>query len=189
MYLIPFPIHIFILIGLCIFAAMRGGPFPLKLTLLYAAFFILSSATYYFIDSRNIDYSVQIVTEFALFLGLFNFASNGPRIKYVKRFCAVMILSMINSIYMFICYISLVGEAYGISTIIHSSVSFFLYLAVVASLIGVINGSSGDIPILKRLHNYFADAFSSMGSNREALPASIWQARAQSESFREKRAG
>ena len=177
MEFIPFPLHISALVVLWIFAGIRGGPFPFKLVSLYSAFFILCAGSNELVISGYLDYSVQILAQFITTLFLFELAIQAPRLRYIKRFCAVMILSIASYAFMFISYVALEGVAYQVAGAVYNAASFALSIAVVWILIGVINGSSRGDTILIRLRDYFTDGLLRFRLHKKALPASIWQAR------------
>ncbi len=182
MELIPFPLHIAALVALWIYAGIRGGPFPFKLVSVYSAFFILCAGSNELVISNHLDYSVQILTQFITTLFLFEIADQAPRLKYIKRFCALMILSIINYTFMFLSYLTLDGLLYDVSIQVYDVVSLVVSVAVVWILIGVINGSNSGDRVLGRLWNFIIDGLLHFRLHKEALPASIWQTRTQNSS-------
>lgn len=172
---IPFPIHIAVLTALWIFAGIRGGPFPFKLVSLYSAFFILCAGSQKLVEAGSIDYSVQILLQFVTTLFLFDLAIEAPRLKYIKRFCAIMILSIINYAFMFISFITFEGIAYDYASNIYSAILFWLSIAVIWILIGVINGSSRGDSIFIGLYRSLYNGFMHFRLHKEALSPSIWE--------------
>ncbi len=175
MEFIPFPLHIAALVVLWIYAGIRGGPFPFKLVSVYSAFFILCAGSNELVISNHLDYSVQILLQFITTLFLFEIAIQAPRLKYIKRFCALMILAIISYAFMFIGYITLDGLLYDIVCETYEVVSLGLSVAVVWVLIGVINGSSRGDTIFIRLRNSIVNALLHFRQCETAIPPYFWQ--------------
>ena len=168
---IPSPVYILILIGMWAFAAMRGGPFPLKLVSLYAAFFILCSITGYLAEQLIIPFSVHVITQCLLICALYDTAKEGRSIRAVNRMCYVLFGFMALVFYSYILHLSydnLFYQTYNTLLNVHNLFSVILELYMIWLLVEVIDGARGD-PIYNRLLALVLFGLSVFAPNRESF--------------------
>jgi hypothetical protein len=150
---IPSPVYILILIGVWAFAGIRGGPFPLKLVSLYAAFFILCSITTYLVEQLIIPFSVHVITQCLLICALYDIAKEGRTVRAINRLCYALFGFMGLVFYSYalhLNYDNLFYQTQNILLNVHNLFSVILELYMVWILVEMIDGARGD-PIYTRL--------------------------------------
>ena len=172
---IPFPIHMTALVVLCVFAALRGSSFPLKLTVLYAALFFLTG--YAQEDSYSIEHQIKF-SALCSFV-ICEYVRRSPSIRFKKRFCATMILSMTFYVLMYLLK-DLEQEAYLAAQFITSSLTVALS-TVEFLLLVAINGTNRSDPLFTKIGRYFIYGWDGFRPDYKALPDSLWAERAPKE--------
>ena len=150
---IPSPVYIGILFLMWAFAGMRGGPFPLRLVSLYAAFFILCSITGYLAEQLIIPFSAHVIAQCLLVCTLYDTAKKGRSIRAVNRMCYVLFGFMALVFYSYalhLNYDNLFYQTYNTLLNVHNLFSVILELCMIWLLVEVIDGARGD-PIYNRL--------------------------------------
>ena len=167
---IPFPLHMAALVGLCVFAALRGSSFPLKLTVLYAALFFLTG----YAQEDNYLIENQIKFSALCAFALCEYARRGPSIRFIKRFRAIMILSIGSSILMYSLK-DLTEDAYLIAQLI-TSVLTIVFSTTEFLLLVAINGTNRSDPIYTKLGRLLIHGWNGFRPDYQAVPAVFWQA-------------
>lgn len=173
MEIIPFPCHIAALSGLVILAAHRRNLFPLVLSFMYAAFFYIVHLSEYY----ELTLDSQLILSATLAAILFEVAIKSKRREYIKRFCALMFLSILNNMLMLALSSFESGGYYVASQIITAYISATLSLAEFYILMRIIYGTGRGQPVHTILSVYFLAALSNFKPSRKALPLNIWQKR------------
>lgn len=161
--------------ALCVIVALaahRRNLFPLVLSFMYAAFFYLIHL------SEQLSLMSQLVLSSTLAAILLEIAINSKRRKYIKRFCAVMLLSILNQLIIFCFSFVEAGGVYvaaqastAIMTVLISAMEFYL-------LVRIIYGTRRGEPIYSKLSFYLMDCLSIFKPSQKAIHSSIWQERA-----------
>ena len=167
---IPFPLYMTALVVLCVFAATRGSSFPLKLTVLYAALFFLTGY------AQEDSYSIEQEIKFSALCSfvICKYVISGPSIKYKKRFCGTMILSITFYILMYSLK-DLEQEAYLAAQFITSSLTVALS-AFEFYLLVMINGTNRSDPIFTKIGRLFIHGWNGFRPDYQAVSPSVWQA-------------
>ena len=163
-----FPFHFGALCVLVALAAHRRNGFPFVLVFMYAAFFYINESYQDVLVSK-------VVLESTLAAILFMVAIDSKRRKYIKRFCLLMILSILNNILMLSLSGIEAGAAYIAAQASTSLISASLSLAEFYILIRIIYGTGRGEPIFTDTSVVIMDYLSVFTSNHKALPQSIWQ--------------
>jgi hypothetical protein len=171
MEIIPFPFHIAALCGLVVLAAHRRNLFPFVLSFMYAAFFYLIHLS----ESYAWDLWEQLLVTGTLTAILFDVAISGPRIKYIKSFCLLMVLSILNNILMLVLSPIESGAHYVAAQASTAFISASLSLAEFYVLMRIIYGIGRGEPIFANFIVYIMAGISSFKPLDQALPSSIWQ--------------
>lgn len=166
---IPFPLHMAALAGLCVFAAARGSSFPLKLTALYAALFYLTGY------AEQNPYTLEDQIKFSALCSfvICEYVRRGPSVKYKKRFCATMILSITFYIFMYSLK-DLEQEAYLAAQFITSSLTVALS-AFEFYLLAKINGTNRSDPLFTKICRHFIYGWNGFRPDYQAVSPSVWQ--------------
>ncbi len=167
---IPFPLHMTALVVLCVFAATRGSSFPLKLTVLYAALFFLTGY------AQEDNYLIENQIKFAALCSfvICHYVMRGPSIRFKKRFCATMILSITFYILMYSLK-DLEQDAYLAAQFITSSLTVALS-AFEFYLLVAINGTNRSDPLFTKIGRYFIYGWNGFKPDYQAVSPHIWQA-------------
>ena len=163
-----FPLHFGALCVLVALAAHRRNLFPFVLVFMYAAFFYIN-------ESYQDALLSKVVLESTLAAMLFLVAFESKGRKYIKRFCLLMILSILNNILM----LSLSGiEAGGVYVAAQTFTFLFsasLSVAEFYILTRIIYGTGRGEPITTALFSNIMDVLSIFSPSKKALPSSVWQ--------------
>ena len=162
-----FPFHFSALCVLVALAAHRRNGFPFVLMFMYAAFFYIN-------DSYQDVLASKVVLESTLAAMLCMVAVDSKR-KYIKRFCLLMILSILNNILMLSFSGIEAGGAYVAAQVFTSLISSSLSLAEFYILVRIIYGTGRGEPITTDVSVFIMDCLSIFSSNHKALPQSVWQ--------------
>ena len=168
---IPSPVYIGILFLMWAFAGIRGGPFPLKLVSLYAAFFILCSITGYLAEQLIAPLGAHAITQSFLICALYDTAKEGRSIRAVNRICYVLFGFMALIFYSFVLHLNydnLFYQTYNTLLNVHNLFSVILELYMILLLVEVIDGARGD-PIYNRLLALVLFGLSIFSPNRESF--------------------
>ena len=158
--------------GLVIFAVSRRRLFPFLLASMYTAFFYLI----YVAQTKEISLDSQVLFAGLLSAMLFDFAIEGPRRAYSKRFCAALMLGVINLIFMYQAYrVGGDGVFYMSMQITTAITTALISMAEFYFLLRLINGYKRGAPIIERVRDYIMAGLCGFGANKEALPPYIWQ--------------
>jgi len=174
MEIIPFPYHLAAICGLVILAAHRRNLFPFVLVTMYAAVFYLIDLSFKY----EMALSTQLVISGTLAALLFMFAIESKRREFIKRFCFVMILSILNSIFIYALSPIEAGVYYLAAQYSTAFISFSLSIAEFYILTRIIYGTSRGEPIISTLGVNILAVLSHFQYDCKALPASVWQKRA-----------
>ena len=169
---ILFPLHCLTIVGLVAFAALRGSSFPLKLTMLYAAFFYTSTL----IEYLNATPELQIVSGFIFASILCNICLRSKRRLYIDLFCLLMVFAILNYILLYFSYIALSGDAYELAAHLYTVAHVLLSIFDIVILIGVANGSGSD-RVYNGLGSFISNGLSSMFARMEAPKTYHWPTR------------
>lgn len=172
MDIIPFNLHITILLSIVVYAVYRRSKSPLILASMYTAFFLLSNYTNNLTLEYDVDYPVQSLLAVVLTWSLVNYASRMKRCLFVDGFLYFSYLAIISILLMLLAYIYLTGYQYIFATGIFLQLQLWYQIADIIMMIGVINGDTArDLHInIRQFSNSFNRVFSSRYSvnNKEA---------------------
>lgn len=163
-----FPYHMAALCGLVILAAHRRNLFPFVLVFMYAAFFCIN-------ESYQDVLTSKVVLESTLAAMLFIVAIESKRRRYIKRFCAVMLLSILNNILMLSLSGIEAGGAYVAAQAFTAFTSVLLSMVEFYILTRIIYGTGRGEPITTALFSNIMDVLSIFSPSKKALPSSVWQ--------------
>lgn len=163
-----FPLHFGALCVLVALAAHRRNGFPFVLVFMYAAFFYIN-------ESYQDALASKVVLESTLAAMLFLVAFESKGRKYIKSFCLLMLLSILNNILMLSLSGIEAGGAYVAAQTGTELMSVSLSLAGFYILIRIIYGAGRGQPIFTTLIWHIMDVLSIFTSSKKALPESIWQ--------------
>ena len=171
MEIIPFYCQMPPLVILVFAAAHRRNLFPFVLTSMCAAFVYLIHLS----NQYNLSFMSQLVLSATLAAMLCEVALNSKRRKYIKRFCAVMILSILNQILMYSLSFIDAGFYYVAAQASTAVVTALISLAELYILLRIIYGTGRGEPITTAFGIYIMDCLSIFTPNQKALCQSVWQ--------------
>jgi len=174
MEIISFQYHIVALCILVALAAHRRNLFPFVLVFMYAAFFYLVNMSFEY----DASITTQMILQSTLAAMLFEIAIQSKRTRYIKRFCSLMILSILNNILIYALNPIEAGVYYEIAQYSTAFISFSLSIAEFYYLTRIIYGTSRGEPIISTLGVNILAVLSHFQHDYKALPASVWQKRA-----------
>jgi len=163
-----FPLHFCALCVLVALAAHRRNGFPFVLVSMYAAFFYINELYQDALASK-------VVLESTLAAMLCLVAMDSKRRRYIKRFCLLMVLSILNNILMLSLSSIDAGSAYVAAQTGTFLISASLSLAEFYVLVRIIYGTGRGEPITTALFSNIVDVLSIFSPSKKALPSSIWQ--------------
>lgn len=138
MEIIPYSIHLPALICLVLFAAYRPSSFPLVITLMYAAFFHITSL----FESYSVIHQIIIQSTLASML-LTVCITCGENVRYASRFCLCLFLGIINVMLMYSTR-NLENGYYIASQVSTASFTFLLNIAEFYCLLRMSHGARGN---------------------------------------------
>ena len=171
MEIISFPYHMSAVCGLVILAAHRRNLFPFVLVSMYAAFFYLIHL------SEQLSLISQLVLSSTLAAVLLEIAITSKRRKYIKRFCAVMLLSILNQSLIFFFSFVDAGATYIAAQSTTAICTALISAAEIYILIRIVYGAGRGEPIYTKLGLYIVDSISIFKPNQKAIHSSIWKKR------------
>ena len=163
-----FPFHFGALCVLVALAAHRRNMFPLVLVFMYAAFFYIN-------ESYQDALTSKVVLESTLAAMLFLVAIESRRREYIKRFCLLMLLSIMNNILMLALSSIEAGAAYVAAQASTYLISVLLSLAEFYVLVRIIYGTGRGEPIFTIFIVHVMDRLSIFTPSKKALPSYFWQ--------------
>ena len=164
-----FPLHFGALCVLVALAAHRRNLFPFVLVFMYAAFFCIN-------ESYQDALVSKVLLESTLAAMLCMVAIESKRRRYIKRFCLLMILSILNNILMLLLSVVLYpGEVYVAAQISTALISASLSLAEFYILVRIIYGTGRGEPIFTIFIINIMDGLSIFTPSKKALPSYFWQ--------------
>lgn len=171
MEIIPYPFHVGALCGIVALAAYMRNLFPFVLVVMYAAFFYLVNLSFQY----DISLFSQLILSSTLAAILFEVALQSKRTRYIKRFCSLMILSILNNILMYSLSPIDSGGYYLAAQYSTAFTSFSLSVMEFYYLTRIIYGTRRGEPIIATLSEYIMAVLSNFQYDCEALPASVWK--------------
>ena len=165
-----FPLHFGALCVLVALAAHRRNLFPFVLVFMYAAFFYIN-------ESYQDALASKVVLESTLSAMLFMIAIDSKRRKYIKRFCLLMMFSILNNILMLSLSGIEAGGAYVAAQTGTELISVSLSLAGFYILIRIIYGTGRGEPIFTAFGVFIMDYLSIFTPSKKAIHSSVWQKR------------